>query len=282
MNSDFWREIAPGLTICQDNPGTSPVSFGDDTLKDISARFHDEGYLHLDPVFERAELAPLGDGIVALKEAGFPPVFIYLFDQPYALFARLAPLIDHFLGGRFALLPNFWAWNIPLESGARGWPPHQDCQAKTRFPDGAGGEILMSLSLWVPLTDATTDNGCMSVLPRSREHKYDLPLDDPDGIDPVDGVPLPTGAGSVLGWPQDLYHWSNRVTEQADTPRVSLSLEFQNTAFDPLAKPLLDVFVPPSFESRLNLIQQQFSKYRHMEDTGFLDDESCDKTDVIR
>lgn len=273
----YWRGLAPQLTISDAPRRSADVDFSEDALNNISARFHEEGYLYLEPVFDEHRLTPIRDGILALGGAGVPPVFIYLYDQPYALFMSLRRLIGYFLGQRFALLPNLWAWNIPPTEGASGWSPHQDCEATTRFPDGTGGDMLMSLSLWIPLTDATLDNGCMSVLPRTNERFYDFPLDDPDGINPAHAVALPAKAGSVLGWPQDLYHWSNKVTKNASGPRLSLSLEFQNPAFDPLVPPLLDVARPPSFETRLGLVRQQFSKYRHMEDTGFAVSEICDK-----
>ena len=274
---DFWQALAPNLTIEGDNQQEAPVFLSGDVLGDLSQQFHEDGYLLLPPVFEECDFGPLRDGILALERAGLPPVFIYLYDQPYVLFARLQHLIGYFLGDRFALLPNFWAWNIPVREGARGWAPHQDCQAKTRFPNGEGDDVLMSLSLWVPLTDATLDNGCMSVLPRSNEPYYNLPLDDPDSIKPEHGVALPAQVGSVLGWSQDLYHWSNRVTKNANASRLSLSLEFQNRAFDPLSVPLLDVTRPPPFKNRLELVRQQFSRYKHMEETGFVIDGTCDK-----
>ena len=167
------------------------------------------------------------------------------------------------------MLPNFWAWHIPTNEGASGWPAHRDCSGQTRFQNSDTGDTLMSLSLWVPLTDVTADNACMSVLPRSHELRYDPPLTDPEKINPDDGIPLPAKAGSVLGWSQDLYHWSGRMTENAKTPRVSLSLEFQNPAFAPMAEPLLDIRTPPSFEDRLQLIADQIPKYQHMEPMAF-------------
>jgi len=268
-NVDFWRKLAPHLTISDVRQPCKPLAFTADTLAEVSEQFHDEGYLCLPRIFDASSLMPIHQGIEALARSGFPPVFIYLYDQPYALFAKLTELISHFLAPQFGLLPNFWAWNISPTAGARGWPPHQDCQAKTRFSDGAGGETLISMSLWVPLTAATLENGCMSVLPRSAEDHYDLPLVDVDAIDPDDAVALPVEAGSVLAWSQDLYHWSNRVTGAAEGRRVSVSFEFQNQAFDPLAKPLLEVCSPPAFDQRLHLVRQQISKYRHMEDINF-------------
>ena len=49
------------------------------------------------------------------------------------------------------------------------------------------------------------------------------------------------------------------------SPRSSLSFEFQNRVFEPLAEPLLDVKNPPDFETRLALINGQFEKYRHID-----------------
>jgi len=264
-SSTYWQELAPGLSVGGERADTSTVEFSELALAEISEHFHAQGYLNLAPVFSETELAPLKRALGAFADAELPPVFIYLYDQPWQLFGRLGKLIEYFLGAHFALLPNFWAWHIPSISGEGGWPPHQDCQAKTRFVEGDGEQTLISLSLWIPLVDVSEDNCCMYVLPRSQEHKYKPAITDPDQIELTNGVALPAKAGSVMGWSQDLYHWSGRMSVAANQPRLSLSLEFQNSAFAPLAEPLLNVTTPPPFETRLALIAAQFEKYKHME-----------------
>jgi hypothetical protein len=261
----FWRNHAPYLSIDDTSVFDREIAFESSQLSAVSDVFNRDGYLCLPPQIDEAILAPLRQAMISLREAQIPPVYIYLYDQPWVVFGALKQLISHFLGDDFALLPNFWAWNIPATKGARGWPAHQDCQARTRFPDGVGGDVLLSLSLWVPLSDATLDNGCMAVLPRSNEAAYCQPMDNPDLIKPGDAISLPVKAGSVLGWAQDLYHWSNPVSEDALEPRISLSFEFQSHTFAPLAEPLLDIFKPPPFLDRLHLIASQFDKYSHME-----------------
>lgn len=186
-------------------------------------------------------------------------MYIYLFDQPWWLFARLGVLLRHFVGDEFGVLPNLWAWHLDRE-GARGWPPHRDCDAETVFGEGEDA-VLMSLSLWLPLTDADESNGCMYVVPKAHVVAGNA-LQKPDLLD---ARPLSAKAGSVLGWRQDLHHWGGSYTTAAKNPRISLSLEFQNMAFEPLAEPLINVRRPPSFEMRQKLIKEQFAKYRHID-----------------
>jgi len=268
-STTFWSELAPKLTLEGDSLQTSDICFEDEALRSISDHIHYDGYMNLAPVFPTGDLAPIKDVIIALEKAGLPPVFIYVYDQPWLLFKRLSPLISHFLGDEFRLLPNLWAWNIGLQKGATGWPPHHDCQATTRFSDGVGNDILMSLSLWISLSDATTDNGCMNVMPRQFEALYREIPDDTGEIATEHSRALPAKAGSVLGWPQDLIHWGGQVTDKATESRLSLSLEFQNPAFAPLAEPLLNISESLRFSERLDLIMAQFGKYNHMEATRF-------------
>ena len=264
----FWQNLAPQLSINQPFQEMCPIAISPDVLLEISHSMDLDSYLHLPNLIDKSETDAIRDGIFSLTNNGLPPVFIYIYDQPWALFHKLNQIIQYFLGDKFALLPNFWAWHIPPVKGESGWPAHIDCNAKTRFEDNNCGTTLMSMSLWVPLTDATMENGCMVVLPRSREILYNPPITDPIQIKSNDAVDLPASSGSVLGWSQDLYHWSRHVSSDAITPRVSLSLEFQNPAFAPLIEPLLDIAHPPAFAERLALILRQFKKYKDIEFTN--------------
>ncbi len=264
-NIAFWRELAPEMTIEVLDSSAQPIAIDEKSLTEIGQRMTRDGFLQLPPVLAGHEVSAVCRAIERLQSVNLPPVYIYVYDQPWRLFQRLSPLLRHFLGHQYALLPNFWAWSIPLVDQAAGWPLHRDCDAQTRFDNPDFGQTLMSLSLWLPLSDATLENGCMYVLPKSRQERYPETIKSVDEIDDADRRALPAKAGSVLGWSQDLYHWSGSVTAQARNPRVSLSLEFQNTSFEALAEPLLDVGAPPQFSARLALIAQQFDKYRHME-----------------
>jgi phytanoyl-CoA dioxygenase PhyH len=248
----YWQELIPELTINGDQSSNNIMSFCDDELADISAEFWQQGYLNIPSIFASSQIDPLKRAAKQLADHDIPPVYIYLYDQSWQLFAALNQLLSHFLGSDYRVLPNFWAWHLN-RVGEHGWPRHRDCDARTVF-DIDGEKMLMSLSLWIPLTDVDEKNGCMYVVPYGVENSNEAM-----------GTPLPALAGSVLGWPQDLFHWGGEYTEKAKNPRSSLSFEFQNCAFDPLAEPLLDVLCPPDFETRLELINIQFEKYAHID-----------------
>ena len=247
-----WQRLVPELGIEQKTPGRE-IDFDSGALSSLSAAFWKEGYIALPPLFRPADYLPVRAGMERLKRAALPPVYIYLFDEPWLMAAKLGALVRHFLGD-YGILPNLWAWHL-AEEGETGWPLHRDCDAVTVF--GERDEwVLMSLSLWLPLTDADERNGCM----------YVVPLASGEGAgEEMQETPLPAKAGSVLGWRQDLLHRGGAFTARAQNPRLSLSFEFQNRAFDPLAKPLIDPRALPSFDLRQRLIQAQFAKYRHID-----------------
>ncbi|WP_430474746.1 phytanoyl-CoA dioxygenase family protein [Thalassospira lucentensis] len=263
---EIWQRLNPQLTI---STGIDPVVDVDEIGADdggfdggkLSDRFWDEGYFLIEDILPKDELAKLRQGVETLVSKGLSPALIYLYDEAWQVFRRLKPLLSHFLGDRVALLPHFWAWHVDPGQDGRGWPPHRDYQGESVVDD----DMLISMSLWVPLSKASPDNGCMYVLPRSFEKCYGLDITKPEDVFLQDVRALPTGPGAVMGWRQDLYHWGGRASKHASEPRISLSLEFQNAVFDPLADQLLSLETAPKFLDRLSLIASQFEKYQHMQ-----------------
>ena len=261
----FWRDLNPQLTISSAPLTALPLqTINDALLSDVSESLWQDGYLNCQSIFTEQDILPLRQAMERLHSRNLPQAFIYLYNETWELFFRLRVLLQNFLGENYSVLPHFWAWYI--EPGkAKGWSPHRD-SADQSVIELYGQEMLVSLSLWIPLTDATPENGCMSVLPLSCEQNYDTPVTTPSEVALQDILCLPAKAGSVLGWRQDLYHWGGRSHRNAQTPRLSLSLEFQNAALDPLCEPLLDPKHPSVPKERLNLIFEQFEKYKHIAD----------------
>ncbi|SCA57327.1 conserved hypothetical protein [Candidatus Terasakiella magnetica] len=263
LDLSYWKELNPHLTVSQKPTFNTPIKMGQDQLEQISDTIHHDGYLHQPPVFADQDISALRLGIENLVEAGWPAAFIYVYDETWDLFHQLDEFLSHFLGDDFGLLPHFWAWHIDKDDkgATSGWPPHVDYPGECAFFD----DFLVSLSLWIPLTNATPENGCMNILPLSRQKEYEREIKEPSDILLQDVRCLPAPSGSLLGWRQDLWHWSGRSSRYAKEPRISLSLEFQNRAFEPLCPPLFDLTTPPEPEKRIRLICGQFGKYDHME-----------------
>ncbi|WP_420549075.1 phytanoyl-CoA dioxygenase family protein [Curvivirga sp.] len=264
MSKEYWEELNPLLSIGRNYSEKLDAFLSDEMLDSVSESLNRDGYFTLPSVISDELVCDLRHAMMNLKQVNIPPAYIYVYDQAWFLFASVSKLLSRFLGEEHVLLPNFWAWHLETAKGAAGWPPHQDCQAETSFQIEHDSYVFMSLSLWIPLNDTDEDNGCMMVLPRPVADRYEPPITDVDQVGLEDGKALPAKAGSVMGWAQDIYHWSSCATGLSDTPRISLSLEFQNPVFDPLATPWLNARVPVSFEERLEIIALQFKKYSHM------------------
>ncbi|NVJ93162.1 MAG: phytanoyl-CoA dioxygenase family protein [Methylocystaceae bacterium] len=263
LDLSYWSGLNPHLNISEKLVFSKPLPMTQDCLEEISDTLHHDGYLHQPPLFIPQDIQALRRGIETLVAHDLPAAFIYVYDETWDLFQQLDGFLSHFLGNNFGLLPHFWAWHINKDQRGTtsGWPPHVDYPGECAFFD----DYLVSLSLWIPLSDATAENGCMNILPLSRQKEYDQPIKEPTDILLQDVRCLPAQAGSLLGWRQDLWHWSGRSSKYAKEPRISLSLEFQNRAFEPLCPPLFDLTNPPAPQERLRLICGQFAKYDHME-----------------
>lgn len=257
----YWRSLVPELSIgAYRRPDPCPMT--PECLAGVSDDLQQRGYFVLPPLLAE-ESQPVAKAIGRLASLGIPPALIWVYDAPWALFARMSGFLEYFLGEEMRLLPHFWAWHVTADKtfsagGETGWPMHRDCSVPTVI-DG----IIMSLSLWIGLSDARVENGCMHVLPLDVEHRLGRNARSPEELPDGAAVALAVPAGTVMGWRQDVLHWGGRA--RVAEPRISLSLEYQNAAFAPLADPLLDPLAPPSFDDRLALIAAQFAKYGHMQ-----------------
>jgi hypothetical protein len=106
------------------------------------------------------------------------------------------------------------------------------------------------LTVWLALTDATEQNGCMQVIPRSHREglKDHCPVDQlriPDALLPLErATPLPMKAGSALLMNQQTIHSSlDNVTE--DQVRISFDLRYQPVG-QPTGRPRFPGFVARS------------------------------------
>jgi len=135
------------------------------------------------------------------------------------------------------------------EEGHRGFGssfglPHRDYSAaESLHHEGENEkESPAILTVWIPLNDATLDNGCMYVVPREfdtdfartdNHHAHMNPATEVQrGLSskihfPLHGVrALPAPAGSLLAWSGNTIHWGSTCSRYANAPRKSIALTF--------------------------------------------------------
>ncbi|MEY2879805.1 MAG: hypothetical protein RLZZ15_2185 [Verrucomicrobiota bacterium] len=257
---EFWRTLRPDLTVGGD--ATVPDAAVADTGA-LLGQLRREGYFNARDVIDAGLVARLRGGIEALEARGIPPVFAFVYDEFWLVFRSLDSWLRETLGADYRALPDCWAWYVRPTDESAGWRPHRD------RPHAAldAGHAPPSLTVWLPLTDATPLNGCIYIVPAP----WDEAIHDPVAAEPKEfsltGAALqnvralPATAGSLLAWNQRLLHWGGRASARAAGPRCSIALQFQRGDVAPLATPLLDPRALLPFRSRLGLIGRVIRGY---------------------
>lgn len=257
---DYWRRLVPHMSVGESVTTPAVVSMDASRCDEVRGAMLTEGYLQLPPVIPVEAVTAMRSCIEVLQREAIPLGFAYVYDTFWQLGGWLRELLGTLLGDDFVQLPDMWAWCV--EPGLRGWEPHREKGAESLLPSG----YPKSLSVWVPLTDATPLNGCMYIVPADRDPDYNTAADAVAVHSLQDVRALPAPAGSVLLWNQALLHWGGSSSSRAPTPRISFSIEFQRGDVAPFNQPLLNVEQPPAFDRRLGLVGKQLLQYEHMFD----------------
>jgi len=259
----LWLGMAPDLHIGDQTlaaAAATPIPFSADILAGITSDLTREGYFQLPPLDWGVDVAAFARGVSALVGNSHLPVFAFMYDEAWVMYARLRQVIAATLDERYMMLPAFWAWHVDGAREPAGWTPHRDLGFRTLLPD----RRPKAMTFWLPLTDATPNNGCMYILPADRDPYYGTPRDHETNLELQNVRALPSPAGGVLGWTQAVFHWGGRARKPITTPRISLSVEFQRGDQAPIYEPLLDPHQLPDPILRLRLILRQILQYQHM------------------
>jgi hypothetical protein len=125
----------------------------------------------------------------SLKSAGWPPVFVYLFDEPWLLIDRLFELVAPILGPDCLLESSMYGWALSRSTSAQQASPTASDGATAaaaevggNFPvphrDNSFEEANLEdgtpthLSTWMCVNDVGLDNGCMHILPKDADQKF--------------------------------------------------------------------------------------------------------------
>jgi hypothetical protein len=264
---DYWRQLNPKMSLS----GTTRMSDIRHTPPD-EARYNHAvehmrayGYFQFDRIYSIALMRKMRSALETVRDAGWPAVFSMVYDEFWLVVCVpwLVRLLEDALGPGYQQIPHVWCHYINPVDGAHGWAPHVDGDSDQRY------------SVWIPLSDATLDNGCIYLIPDGRapnaggreflKRKRYTMAEGRRMIQAMRAMPAP--AGSVLGWHFGMVHWGTRAADGKE-PRISVAYEFISKSAKPKADelPLIETHTGiPTFERRLEVIGQALRDYIRFE-----------------
>lgn len=258
----FWRDFAPSLGIERGEMmgSTKLFNIAPDHMAGLQTLMRQEGYFQMPPVDWQLPMQEMVSLIARLDADGIPVPFAFVYDEFWLMFVKLHEVIGGLLGPGYLRLPDFWVWFVDPHRDDAGWKPHRDKTFGTLREDGSP----KSLTVWIPLSDATTLNGCMYIVPADRDPTYNTQRQNEWTFAHQDIRALPAQAGSILMWNKQVLHWGSHGSPRETRPRVSAAFEFQAGDVPPYNQPLMSPTSIPNFNSRLGLIAKQILQYQHM------------------
>ena len=251
QSPEFWRRLAPGLTVSDTLP-SRVVDRSDTQIDRDRMNLTHEGYVHVKQPGIVAPFAEIAEAMNRIVDAGLPAAFIGVYDEVWAIAAQMQGIMDGMFAGHAAMIPNFWA--SFSDAGDAGATAGRRRPGVSLNKDGTPRAV----SVWLPITDATTENGCIYVVPADQDRNYGkAPAERADAS--LQAIrALPASAGDLLIWTGETYTWQScSAKRHEDGPQLALSWEFQDALEAPLGDYLVDSFPYVPFEMRLGIIAEQ-------------------------
>tara|TARA_Y100000588_G_scaffold177714_1_gene191710 strand:+ start:3612 stop:4478 length:867 start_codon:yes stop_codon:yes gene_type:complete len=250
----LFRETNPNLSLTNNQTRACPVQ--------RRAQFKLDGYFREINALKKfsMEISEMVRFLNHLVRENYSPAFLFSTEASWFLFLSLVDLFEETLEAQVGWIPAFWAWHVDPRKKQSGWDVHRDRPGTSLFDNGNP----KSISCWIPLTDASPDNGCMHVIPKQYDKSYGVTPDKDAQIEGLQVIrALPGLPGDVFIWDQTLLHWGGRSSEFCKDPRLSLSLEIQRVDIPALEQNILPPKIPEEID-RMRLIGSQIQKFQHM------------------
>lgn len=258
----FWGELNAGFSIT-DKPFSKPAEqyhIAENEISEHLRQFKKEGYFQARPLIPEADAKRMADCIKAIVDKGFPPVFAFVYDEFWLLYKNLSQVLAPIFGEDYKLAVNVWAWYVPPNDAAAGFKPHRDYVGIDTVRDDG---LPKMGTVWIPLTDVSTLNSCMYVLPANLDpcvphnlKEQNIAYGDLQNI-----RALPAKAGSVLSWSTHVLHWGSRSSEFCKEPRISIATYLERNDESRFDGFLLNPALHFPLEYRLTLIAQVINHY---------------------
>jgi hypothetical protein len=229
INPAYWRQLCPKVPIDSSSEAVAETRQVDRlVVENCANQLSSRGYFKTDPLISELTIRSMRECVEAVRKAGWPPLFAFVYDPFWAVtrIPFMAEFLSTVLGAEFnIIMSRSWCYYIPPSRGAGGWTPHADDYSRPAH----------RLTTWIPLTDATLDNGCMYVVPKDfaygghppkRERLRSLTVTSEYCLELLHSCrAIPASAGSILGWDPQTIHWGSKCHDPSQ-PRISIGCEF--------------------------------------------------------
>lgn len=271
-DANYWQQLNPLLSV--EGKGDVPafddgIFLSDEELDHVAVRLQIEGWFQINDFFPSPLIARLRDAVLVLDREGWLPIYAFVYDEMWQFVRtrRFKALMTRLLGAGYMQKVAAWSHFTLPQRDRHGWHPHVDgspVEGPSIHPDGSARMV----SLWLPLTDVTPDNGCMYLLPKNRAlgimQAAQINGMTPNILNMLHATrALPTSAGTLACWSQDVLHWGSYCSGYGGMPRISVALEFQSRVRrgNPIY-PLLDGnYIPATLNERLLFVAHQIARY---------------------
>lgn len=267
LDVNYWRALVPDFGIERDAPALECMPVDAAAVDAAISAHRVDGYFRLPAAVAPAGIARLNAAIDTIVGAGWPPSFLFMYDEAW-LSARSPAtnrVLDAILGKGFRQIQHVWVHVVKPVPGAFGWRPHLDGSTQNR------------MTIWLALTDATIDNGCMHVIPRrvsATPPDLATRFTTPDSQFTRDELTsllhathaLVAAPGDALGWGYDVIHWGGFAHASGRTRR-GFSFEYIAASEEPDDHDgtIVAMDTLPSFEERVRDVAAGLVAYRTFE-----------------
>lgn len=210
-------------------------------------------------------MAAIAEGIERLHAAGWPPSFIWLYDEAWIMLSQIAPLLRQVCGMDTCF--DLFAYRVA--PGEPWMPPRRlrpytierrELFQSTLRDDGRP----MHATCWIPVTEASQTSSCLMCIPRSLDAGYakagnTAPLLGLQELDKVRPLAMPIGGACVLS--HRLYHWG-KIGDAVDAdgerarPQLALSIAIADKVLE-LPRLSRHVLPLPPLQLRVALVAAQ-------------------------
>jgi len=209
------------------------------------------------------DLSLLARSVNQLVAAGWPPTFIWVFDEPWVMLAQIAPILKEVTGAEvcFEMLASHV---LPGETGVS----FRRERPLAGFKGGGGGAGGLASAVgselgfhsdgtpafavcWVPLVEVPPTSSCLMCVPRGQDPGYMETANLHWGQDMLRNIrALSMGEGGACIFSHRLFHWGKTADPlgadgKAAAPLVALSFAVADDAFEKPCLPRRVLPLPP-------------------------------------